>query len=479
MYYMRFIPLLIIATLACVLPASAQFPATANDKAPKPITEQFAAHIRSYQQVVDSYQSTADNLIRAAQEDSLCYSRLAEMCDTYGHRLSGSESLEKALDWIIEALKKDGLDVTSEKVMVPHWVRGEESVTLVSPRVKKMTMLGLGGSIATPPDGITADVLVVKSFDDLKAHAAQAKGKIVVFNVPFTGYGETVQYRVNGCNEASRVGAVASLVRSVTPASLNTPHTGMLRYNDSLTKIPHAAITIEDAEMLQRMQNRGVKTVITLKMNAKTLPDAASRNVIAEIKGSEKPEEVVVFGGHIDSWDVGQGAMDDGGGVFVAWNALRIIKKLGLKPKRTMRVVFWTNEENGIKGGAQYALNRQKELANHVLAIESDAGTFKPQGFEVKGSESTKALANAIINLLRPIGVDRIVDGGGGADIGPILEAGVPGMELIVDDSKYFWYHHTDADTMDKLDPKELNLCTAAMAVMTYIAADFPLRFPK
>jgi carboxypeptidase Q len=475
---MRIICLVLLSILLLAETLFAQFPATTN-KAPQPMTEQFASQVRSYQPIIDSYRPAAENIIRAAQADNLCYDRLAEMCDTYGHRLSGSESLEKALDWIVENLKKDGLDVSTEKVMVPHWVRGTESATLVSPRVKKLAMLGLGGSIATPVEGITADVLVVKSFDDLKAHAAEAKGKIVLFNVPFTTYGETVAYRVNGCNEASRVGAVASLVRSVTPVSLSTPHTGMLRYNDSLTKIPHAAITVEDAEMLQRMQNRGVKIVVTLKMEAKTLSDAPSRNIIAEIKGSEKPEEVVVFGGHIDSWDVGQGAMDDGGGVFVAWNALRIIKKLGLKPKRTMRVVFWTNEENGLKGGAQYALNRKKELANHVLAIESDAGTFRPRGFEVKGSDNAKALANAIAGLLLPIGAGQIVDGDGGADIGPILETGVPGMELIVDDSKYFWYHHTDADTMDKLDPYELNLCSAAMAVMTYVAADFPVRFPK
>lgn len=476
---MRILRSLLVLFVGSVIPVSAQFPANGSHKGPLPMTEQFATHIRSYQQVVDSYKPAADDIMRLAQEDSVCYNRLAEMCDTYGHRLSGSESLEKALDWIVETLKKDGLDVTTEKVMVPHWVRGNESAAMVSPRFKKFAMLGLGGSIGTPTEGITAEVLVVKSFDDLKAHAAQAKGKIVVFNVPFTTYGETVQYRVNGCNEASRVGAVASLVRSVTPVSLSTPHTGMLHYNDSMTKIPHAAITIEDVEMLQRFQNRGVKTVVTLKMEAKTLSDAPSRNVIAEIKGSEKPDEVVVFGGHIDSWDVGQGAMDDGGGVFVSWNALRLIKKLGLKPKRTMRVVFWTNEENGVKGGAQYALNRKDELSKHVLAIESDAGTFTPNGFEVKGSESTRALASAILNLMKPIGVNRIVEGDGGADIGPILASGVPGMELTVDDDKYFWYHHTEADTMDKLNPKDLNLCSAAMAIMTYIAADFPLHFPK
>lgn len=456
----------------------AQFPTkdALQDKTKK---HTLAPLVKKYQPYVDTYKSISKQIIDASKNDSTCYKRLADMCDTYGHRLSGSEGLEKAIDWLIVNLEKDGFDVSTEKVMVPHWVRGNESATLITPRMKKLSMLGLGGSIATPAEGITAEVLVVRSFAELTKHAKAAQGKIVVFNVPFTNYGETVQYRVNGCNEASRVGAVASLVRSVGPVSLNTPHTGMLRYNDSLKRIPHAAITLEDAEMLQRMQARGQKITITLKMEATTLPDAPSRNVIAEIKGTEKPEEIVVFGGHIDSWDVGQGAMDDGGGTFTSWEALRIIKKLGLKPKRTMRVVFWTNEENGVKGGSQYALNRAETIQNHVLAIESDAGNFKPEGFEVKGSDSTKALAMAIATLLKPLGADHVVDDGGGADIGAILEKGIPGMELIVESSKYFWYHHTEADTMDKLNPNELNECAAAMAIMTYIAADLPFRFPR
>ncbi|MBK9248688.1 MAG: M20/M25/M40 family metallo-hydrolase [Ignavibacteria bacterium] len=465
------------SVLLCTSLAVAQYaqnPLLVDTKA-----QTLAPLIKKFQPFVEKYRTISERIINASKNDSTCYNRLAEMCDTYGHRLSGSEGLEKSIDWLVTMLEKDGFDVSTEKVMVPYWIRGNESATLQSPRIKNLTMLGLGGSIATPKDGITAEVFVVRSFEELTRHAKKAKGKIVLFNVPFTDYGTTVQYRVNGCNEASRVGAVASLVRSVGPVSLNTPHTGMLRYNDSLQRIPHAAITLEDAEMLQRMQSRGQKIIVTLKMDAKTLPDAPSRNVIAEIKGSEIPEEIVVFGGHIDSWDVGQGAMDDGGGTFTSWEALRLIKKLGLKPKRTMRVVFWTNEENGIKGGTQYALNRSETINNHVLAIESDAGNFKPEGFSVKGSDSTKALATAIVSLLSPIDANKIVDGGGGADIGPILEKGIPGMELIVESSKYFWYHHTDADTMDKLLPSELSDCAAAMAIMTFIAADLPFRFPK
>lgn len=322
------------------------------------------------------YDAQAASIIRQARADSVLYKRLATMCDTYGSRLSGSSALEQAIDWVATEMKKDGFDtVYTESVMVPHWVRGVESAELIIPRPKNITMLGLGGSIPTPAEGISGEVLVVGSFDELKRRANEAKGKIVLFNVPFTHYGETVQYRVNGAIEAGRVGAVASLVRSVGPVSLNTPHTGAMHYNDSVVKIPHAAIALEDAEMLQRMQDRGQKPLLRLTMRCQTFPDSPSRNVIAEIRGSEKPNEVVVFGGHIDSWDVGQGAMDDGGGCFAAWHALRALKILGLRPKRTLRAVCWTNEENGLKGANKYAENRANDIDNHVFAIESDEGT--------------------------------------------------------------------------------------------------------
>jgi carboxypeptidase Q len=430
--------------------------------------------------LTEMYRAAAEKIMAESRRDSTCYNRLAEMCDTYGHRLSGSKSLEESIDWIVAKMKQDGFDnVYTQPVKVPHWVRGKESCVLTSPRRHDMAVLGLGGTVPTPEKGISAQVMVVHSFDELKARAAEAKGKIVLFNVPFTKYGETVAYRVNGAVEASRAGAVASLVRSVGPTSLYTPHTGMLRYNDSVKKIPHAAITIEDADMLDRMAARGAKPMLTLMLENKTLPDADSRNIIAEIKGSEKPQEIVVFGGHIDSWDVGQGAMDDGGGCFISWEALRIIKKLGLKPRRTMRVVFWTNEENGLAGGTAYAKANAADIPNHVLAVESDAGTFKPKGFEVAGSEKTKAVAREIATLLGAIDASEIVDGGGGADIGPLIEKGVPGMELIVEDTKYFRYHHTHADTMDKLDANELNMCAAAMAIMTYVVADMPDRIPR
>jgi carboxypeptidase Q len=426
------------------------------------------------------YQAVADSLINAALADSAAWQRVAGLVDRFGHRLSGSASLERAIDWILVEMQRDGLEnVRGEPVMVPHWVRGEESAELLEPRAVRLPMLGLGGSIGTPPEGITASVLVVGSFDELQARAAEARGKIVLFDAPFTSYGQTVAYRLTGATAAARVGAVASLIRSVASYSMHTPHTGSMRYDSSVTRIPHAAITVEDAAMLHRMQDRGERVVVRLQMAAQTLPDAESRNVIGEIRGSEKPEEVVVLGGHIDSWDVGQGAMDDAGGVVAAWEALRLMRKLGLRPRRTIRVVGWTNEENGLRGGNAYRDAHAAELGNHVLAIETDAGVFRPIGFGLQGSDSALAVARNVAGLLTRIGSDSVSRGGGGADIGPIMERGVPGMGLSVDGTRYFWYHHSDADTIDKLDQREVGLCVATLAVMAYVIADMPERFPR
>jgi carboxypeptidase Q len=425
------------------------------------------------------YRAAADRLIDAALADSSGFNRLTVMTDRFGHRLSGSESLERALDWILAEMRRDGLDnVRGEPVMVPHWVRGAESLELVSPRTRALPMLGLGGSIATPPNGITAEVLVVSTFAELQRRAADARGKIVLFDAPFTTYGETVQYRVNGAVAAAKAGAVASLIRSVTPYSQQTPHTGTMAYQDTAPRIPHAAITVEDAELLHRMQNRGERIVVTLRMSAQTLPDAQSRNVVAEIRGREKPDEVIVLGGHIDSWDVGTGAMDDAGGSFAAWEAVKLMKRLGLQPRRTVRVVMWTNEENGTRGGNGYRDQHRAELDNHIFALESDGGVFKPEGFGFSGSDAAFGVVAQIGTLLDRIEAGRITVGGGGADIGPIMQLGVPGAGLSVDESRYFWYHHTESDTIDKLDAREFNLCVAAMAVLTYVIADMPERLP-
>jgi carboxypeptidase Q len=427
-----------------------------------------------------TYHAAANRLIEAALADSAAYERLAELTDRFGHRFSGSASLEHAIDWILEEMRDDGLaNVRGEPVTVPRWVRGQESATLIEPRQLAMPMLGLGGSIGTPPEGITAEVLVVESYEELERRAAEARGKIVLFDAPFTSYGETVQYRSGGAIAAARAGALASLIRSVASYSMRTPHTGNMRYEDGVPQIPHAALSVEDAAMLHRMQDRGERVVIRLQMNAQTMPPARSRNVVAEIVGSEFPDEVIVMGGHIDSWDVGTGAMDDAGGCVAAWEALRLIHTLGLRPKRTIRVVMWTNEENGLGGGNAYRDAHRNELDKHVLAIESDNGVFRPTGFSFTGSDQAHAILERVAQLLEPIGAASMTSGGGGADIGPIMALGVPGMSPVVDGTRYFWYHHSEADTVDKLDPREVAQVVAGLAVIAYVVADLPQPLPR
>ena len=426
------------------------------------------------------YQPEAQRLIQAATNSLFGFTRLATMCDTFGPRFTGSKNLELAIDWCLAEMKNDGFqNVRGEEVIVPRWVRGNESVELLSPRRRKLPMLGLGGSVGTPPGGITADVLVVTGFNDLKNRVAEAKGRIVLFNVPFTEYRETVIVRTQGAVHAARAGALASLIRSVGPFSMQTPHTGGMSYADGVKKIPHAALSLEDANMLSRMAARGEPIRVRLKMEARTLPDGISRNVIAEIPGREKPEEIVIVSGHIDSWDVGQGAMDDGGGCLAAWEAARLMFQLGLRPKRTVRVVLWTNEENGIRGAMSYAKRHEAALAKHTLAIESDSGVFQPSGFGFLGSGRGMEIIRGVGSLLDPIGSGNIAKGCRGADVLKLVRGGVPVMHLEVDREKYFWFHHTDADTIDKLNPAEFNRCVAAMAVMAYVIADLPETLPR
>ena len=426
------------------------------------------------------YQPEAQRLMHAATNSLFGFTRLATMCDTFGPRFTGSKNLESAIDWCLAEMKNDGFqNVRGEEVIVPRWVRGNESVELLSPRRRKLPMLGLGGSVGTPPGGITADVLVVTGFNDLKNRVAEAKGRIVLFNVPFTEYRETVIVRTQGAVHAARAGALASLIRSVGPFSMQTPHTGGMSYADGVKKIPHAALSLEDANMLSRMAARGEPIRVRLKMEARTLPDGISRNVIAEIPGREKPEEIVIVSGHIDSWDVGQGAMDDGGGCLAAWEAARLMFQLGLRPKRTVRVVLWTNEENGIRGAMSYAKRHEAALAKHTLAIESDSGVFQPSGFGFLGSGRGMEIIRGVGRLLDPIGSGNFAKGCRGADVLKLVRGGVPVMHLEVDREKYFWFHHTDADTIDKLNPAEFNRCVAAMAVMAYVIADLPETLPR
>ena len=434
------------------------------------------------QAIATAYRPAADSLIRAATADSAAYDRIGRLVDGFGHRIAGSRSLEAAIDWVLAEMKKDGLqNVRGEPVTVGHWVRGDESVVLVRPRRDTLAMLGLGGSVGTPKGGITAPVLVVGSFDELERRKGEAQGKIVLFDAPFTTYPETRRYRTDGPSAAARVGAVACLIRSVGSFSIRSPHTGRTSYDSTAPRIPAAALSSEDAGMLHRMQNRGEQVVVTLRMGARQLPPARSRNVVAELVGREKPEEVVVLGGHIDSWDVGQGAMDDAGGSVAAWEAVRLMQRLGLRPRRTVRVVLWTNEESGVDGGKAYGAAHAGELARHVMAMESDGGVFQPTGFKFAGSDSAAAVVRQVAALLASVGATAVeqVEDSPEADITALVEGGVPGVGLEVDDTRYFWYHHTDGDTLDKLDPAEVGRCVAAMAVMAYVVADLPDALPR
>jgi carboxypeptidase Q len=426
---------------------------------------------------LDDYREPSNRIIAESLSSSFAWERLALLGDTFGHRLSGSRALEGAIHWAIAEMKKDGLEnVRAEPVKVPHWVRGRESAEIVSPHPSSLAMLGLGNSVGTPPAGIEAEILVVRSFAELDAAGPEVKGKIVVFNAPFTNYNETVLYRASGPSRAAALGAVAVLVRSVGPPGLRTAHTGGLRYTEIDPKIPAAAISVEDAERLQRMQARGTKVRARLKMEAKFLPDADSANVIAELRGRERPDEVVVVSGHFDSWDVGTGSTDDGGGCVVTWEALRLMKRLNLRPRRTVRVVLFTNEENGLAGGHAYLERYRSQLAQHVLMLESDDGVFRPTGFGFTGSASGRTTVQQIATLLRGIGADTIGASGGGADIAPAVEAGaIPAMSLEVD-GNYFLIHHTEADTVDKIDPKDMAKASAAIAVLAYVVADMPGR---
>jgi len=425
-----------------------------------------------------AYRDPAARIIGEAVGSTFAWQRLSVLTDSIGNRLSGTPALDRAIAWATAEMARDGLEnVHTEKVMVPRWVRGAESAEIVSPARHPIVMLGLGDSVGTPADGIQADVLVVHTFEELDAKGAAARGKIVLFNVPFTNYGETVRFRAGGPSRAARLGAVAMLIRAVGPAGLRTPHTGALQYTNDATKIPSAAIASEDADRIQRMADRGERVVVRLAMQAHFEADAESANVIGEIRGRELPNEVVVVSGHLDSWDVGAGATDDGGGCVVSWDALRIMKKLNLRPRRTVRVVLWTNEENGGRGGLAYRDQHRGELGSHVMMMESDSGVFRPLGFGFTGSDQAREKVKGIASLLSGIGADQVSPGGGGADITPATQEGrIPAMSLEVDGSKYFLIHHTPADTIDKIDPIEMAKCAAAVAVMAYVVADLPQR---
>lgn len=430
---------------------------------------------------INAYRESATRLIKTATADDFAWQRLAELTDTYGNRLSGSENLTRAIAWAVATMRKDGLEnVRAEKVSVPKWVRGRESAAIVDPARHAITLLGLGGTVATPPGGLEAEVLLVDSFNDLRMHAADAKGRIVLFNQPFTNYADSVSYRTGSARAAAQAGALAALVRSVGPVGLRTAHTGSVQYQADIPPIPAAAITSEDANRIARLVARGRKVRVRLVLEGHSEGDAESANVIGEIRGREKPEEVVVIGGHLDSWDVGSGASDDGVGCVVTWEALRLMKKLGMQPRRTVRVVLWTNEENGTRGATAYAEKYASSAANHVFALEADSGVFEPARFGFSGSLAARNVIRDIASLMAPLNLAETISGGGGADIDPIAQAGrAPTMAYMGDPTRYFTIHHTPADTVERITADEVSKAAAAISVVAYVIAEMPERLPK
>jgi carboxypeptidase Q len=423
----------------------------------------------------------ATRLIKAATADDFAWQRLAELTDTHGSRLSGSENLARAVEWAARMMKADGLEnVRTERVLVPHWVRGREAAEILDPSRQAIPILGLGGTVPTPPGGLEADVLVVTSFDDLRVKGAEAKNRIVLFNVPYNGYSETVTYRTGGARSAAQYGAVAVLIRSVGPIGLRTTHTGSVSYVSGQPPIPAAAISIEDANRIARLAVRGRSVRMRLMLESKIEPDAESANVVGEIRGREKPHEIILLAGHLDSWDVGTGASDDGVGCIVTWEALRLMKKLGIRPRRTVRLVLFTNEENGLRGANAYAEKHASTAADHVFALESDSGVFAPAALGFSGSAAARAMMLQIGSLLAPLDFPEITAGGGGADIGPISQAGnVPTMAYLGDAARYFVIHHSAADTVERIAPDEVSKAAAAIAAISYAVAEMPERLPK
>ncbi|HTB12000.1 MAG TPA: M20/M25/M40 family metallo-hydrolase [Bryobacteraceae bacterium] len=451
--------------------------------------------------LADQYKPVADRLIDAAMADNDGYAKLAYLCDRIGARLSGMPSLDRAIQWSEETMKSDGLsNVHVIPVKVPKWVRGAESAQMIAPENKPLHMLGLGMSVGTPSGGITADAMVVEDFDQLKKLGADGvRGKIVVYNEPWVNYGLTGQYRRAGPSIAASLGAVAVLVRSITPLAMQIPHTGTLDYDEAQPKIPAAAISIEDAMMLGRFAAQKIPIKIHLEMAAHMEADADSGDVMGEIPGREHPEEVVVLGGHVDSWDVGRGAQDDGSGIIASLQAVALMKKLGLQPRRTIRVVFWVNEENGGRGGEAYRAWVGDAVKNHVAAIEMDGGAEAPVGFGYgaggfggggrgrggrgrggaaaaanPAEENSMAMLKQIGSLLNRINAGEIAGGGGGSDIAPLTRDGVPALGERSVGLHYFDWHHTETDTLDKVNLDDFRKSVAAMAVMSYVLADMP-----
>jgi Zn-dependent M28 family amino/carboxypeptidase len=436
-------------------------------------------------------------LQKSALNSDYAYKQTAYLSNNIGARLSGSPQAKRAIEYVADEMRKLGLEVRLQKLSVPHWVRGEERGDLVEfsgmakGTTQKIVLTALGGSVATAPEGLTAEIVVVENLEELNALGKEkVQGKIVLFNNKFDremaesgfglqAYGNAGIYRRNGAVEAAKMGAAAVLVRSVGSSQNRLAHTGSMRYEENVKKIPAAAVSFEDAEMIAHLAKDG-KVRMKLLLTPQTLPDATSYNVIADLKGNEKPDEIVIVSGHLDSWDLGTGALDDAVGVAVSMQVPYLLKQLKFKPKRTIRFIAWMNEENGVVGGRTYAQEEEKNLGKHFAAIEADLGASHPLGFNFAGKTEALPFFEPISKILSSQGAGLVqIQPSVAVDIGPMTQKGVPSFAPWFDTRTYFQYHHTAADTFDKVNPKELAENGSVMAVLAYGLANLEQPLPR
>ncbi|GGH01528.1 peptidase M28 [Silvibacterium dinghuense] len=438
--------------------------------------------------------ATMARLRDAAMSDDYAYRELRHLTDNIGPRIAGSPQAQAAVDYVAAEMRALGAEVSLQKTIVPHWVRGAETGALIvwpgmtPATTQKIVLTALGGSVATPADGLTAPVTVVDNFDQFRALPASAvQGHIVLFNEHFdkqlaavgnglSAYGDAVAYRALAPSVAATKGAVAVLVRSVGNADYRLPHTGATVYTDGIPKIPSAAVAAEDADLLANLTAQG-DVKMRLVLTPQTLPPVPSYDVVADWKGTEHPEQVVIVSGHLDSWDLGTGAIDDGAGIAVSMQAIHLMQKLGIHPKRTVRFVAWMDEEQGGEGAESYAKDHAADLINHVGAIESDLGADHASGISFAGSPALADYLKPVAHVLESIGASQVTSGGSGEDVSALK--GVPGFAPIQDSRFYFNYHHTAADTFDKVDPKLLDENAAVMAVLGYALAEADTPAPR
>ncbi len=433
-----------------------------------------------------------ERIVDEALARGRAYDMLASLCEVAPHRLAGSDGAANAVRWARDEMLAIGLEnVRLEPVIVPHWERGSvERLVFTAPAElagEALPVLALGGSIATPASGVEAEVVEVKTFEELAALGDEASGKIVLFNRPmddrqrtsFPAYGGAVGQRVSGAVEAAKAGSVAAIVRSMTTLRNDAPHTGLMRYADGVERVPAAAVSTNGADRIAALLAEGRVVRLRLELDCEQMEPAESFNVVGDLVGRKHPDEIIVVGGHLDCWDVGQGAHDDGGGCCQALEVVRLLNVLDLRPRRTVRVVLFMDEEYGTTGGPAYWRAHRDEMDRHVMAVESDRGVFTPRGFTTDAGEEALAILQDAVELVAETGATYMVPGGGGADIGPMAQSGVPLVGYVPDSQRYFDVHHSPLDTLEAVNRREMHLGAAAITAIVWLVADLPEALPR